>query len=111
MRVSFLRVARVLWVEQLKPLRQTCAQSVLACGNASSHVGSASSSACFAMVSCKIRGQEGEELDDGEAIQADLAELTGQRTVPSVWIKGTHLGGNDDTQKALASGDLEKMLA
>ena len=52
-----------------------------------------------------------DQLDDGEAIQADLAELTGQRTVPSVWIKGTHLGGNDDTQKAAASGKLAELLA
>ena len=51
------------------------------------------------------------EMEDGAETQAALADLTGQRTVPSVFIKGTHLGGNDDTQKALKSGDLEKMLA
>ena len=51
-----------------------------------------------------------DQLDEGDAIQADLAEMTGQRTVPSVFIKGTHIGGNDDTQQALASGKLEEML-
>jgi glutaredoxin 3 len=67
-----------------------------------------------------------DQMDEGDAIQADLAEMTGQRTVPSVFIKGacrfgvgfplsrpfagTHIGGNDDTQQALASGKLEEML-
>ena len=34
-------------------------------------------------------------LPDGAAIQAALLELTGQRTVPNVFIHGKHLGGND----------------
>merc|ERR1719263_764609 len=54
------------------------------------------------------------ELDleaDGAETQAALAELTGQRTVPNVFIRGTHLGGNDDTQRAFASGALAAMLA
>mmetsp|Transcript_28837 Transcript_28837/g.89118 ORF Transcript_28837/g.89118 Transcript_28837/m.89118 type:complete len:129 (-) Transcript_28837:49-435(-) len=65
-----------------------------------------------------LRGEEIEfsaveldKRDDGADIQAELAEMTGQRTVPSVWIKGTHIGGNDDTQAAIASGKLAEMLA
>eukprot|EP00638_Chattonella_subsalsa_P010362 CAMPEP_0117756384 /NCGR_PEP_ID=MMETSP0947-20121206/14045_1 /TAXON_ID=44440 /ORGANISM="Chattonella subsalsa, Strain CCMP2191" /LENGTH=134 /DNA_ID=CAMNT_0005575959 /DNA_START=144 /DNA_END=548 /DNA_ORIENTATION=+ len=53
------------------------------------------------------------ELDlrnDGDDIQAALAEKTGQRTVPNVFIKGTHLGGNDDTQAAARSGKLAQLL-
>ena len=50
------------------------------------------------------------EREDGADIQAALAELTGQRTVPNVFIKGKHLGGNDDTMKANADGTLAKML-
>merc|ERR1711976_1057609 len=41
------------------------------------------------------------ELDkrpDGSAIQATLLDMSGQRTVPSVWIGGQFLGGNSDTQ-------------
>jgi len=34
-------------------------------------------------------------MPDGSAIQAALLELTGQRTVPNVFINGKHLGGND----------------
>ena len=45
-------------------------------------------------------------LDDGADIQGALLDKTGQRTVPSVFIKGEHIGGNDDTQKAFKSGDL-----
>ena len=53
------------------------------------------------------------ELDrraDGDSIQATLLDLTGQRTVPSVWVKGTFLGGNSDTQSAYGSGQLKTML-
>ena len=32
--------------------------------------------------------------------QAALLSLSGQRTVPNVFVSGKHLGGNDDTQKA-----------
>ncbi|KAK6202390.1 thioredoxin-like protein [Scheffersomyces amazonensis] len=45
-----------------------------------------------------------DELDDGEEIQAALLELTGQRTVPNVFINGEHIGGNSDVQ-ALKSSD------
>jgi len=31
-------------------------------------------------------------LANGSDIQASLAELTGQRTVPSVFVNGKHLG-------------------
>lgn len=50
-------------------------------------------------------------IDAGPDIQAELAAMTGQRTVPSVFVKGRHLGGNDDTQKAARSGALPEMLS
>jgi glutaredoxin 3 len=34
-------------------------------------------------------------------VQAALAELTGQRTVPNVFINGAHLGGNDGENRPL----------
>lgn len=43
--------------------------------------------------------------------QAALLDMTGQGTVPNVFIGGAHLGGNDDTQAAAKSGKLEEMLA
>ena len=39
------------------------------------------------------------ELDlreDGAAIQRELSEITGQSTVPSIWIDGEFLGGYSD---------------
>jgi len=53
------------------------------------------------------------ELDkdeNGAAIQATLASMSGQRTVPSVWIGGTFLGGNSETQAAHKSGALKTSL-
>jgi len=37
-------------------------------------------------------------------------ELTGQRTVPNVFIGGKHIGGNDKTQDLHRKGDLVPLL-
>lgn len=50
-------------------------------------------------------------VEDGQAIQDTLLAMTGQRTVPNVFINGQHLGGNDDTQKAAKSGKLDELLS
>ena len=53
------------------------------------------------------------ELDmepDGREVQAALLELTGQRTVPNIFVKGKHVGGCDDTMEMLASGAFTRML-
>jgi len=36
---------------------------------------------------------------------------TGWPTFPMVWVKGQLIGGADDLQKLLESGELERMLA
>lgn len=36
--------------------------------------------------------------EDGSDIQAALAELTSQRTVPNIFINQKHIGGNSDLQ-------------
>jgi len=51
-----------------------------------------------------------EKKDNGPSIQQTLKLLTGQSTVPSVWINGKFFGGNDSTQNARKSGDLKKLL-
>lgn len=38
-------------------------------------------------------------IGDGGEIQSALSEWTGQRTVPSVFIKGKHIGGCDSKTK------------
>ena len=50
-------------------------------------------------------------LDNGAAIQAYLLAKTGQRTVPNVFVKGQHLGGNDATQEAHRNGKLKEMIS
>lgn len=45
-----------------------------------------------------------DEQPDGASLQEALLELTGQRTVPNVFIGGKHIGGNSDVQ-ALKSKD------
>ncbi|KAJ2904414.1 Glutaredoxin [Zalerion maritima] len=37
-------------------------------------------------------------MDDGSELQAALAEMTGQSTVPNVFINHKHIGGNSDLQ-------------
>eukprot|EP00262_Sarcandra_glabra_P009138 TRINITY_DN23163_c0_g1_i1.p1 TRINITY_DN23163_c0_g1~~TRINITY_DN23163_c0_g1_i1.p1 ORF type:complete len:132 (-),score=17.24 TRINITY_DN23163_c0_g1_i1:136-531(-) len=48
--------------------------------------------------------------DDGSEIQNILLDLVGRYTVPQVFVNGKHIGGSDDTQKALADGQLLKLL-
>ncbi|CCH46448.1 Glutaredoxin-C6 [Wickerhamomyces ciferrii] len=49
-------------------------------------------------------------IDDGSDIQDALAEITGQKTVPNVFIDGKHIGGNSDVQSLKRSGELKKAL-
>lgn len=36
--------------------------------------------------------------EDGDAVQSALQEISNQRTVPNVFIKQQHIGGNSDLQ-------------
>jgi glutaredoxin 3 len=47
---------------------------------------------------------------DGFLIQNHLKELTGQRTVPNIFIGQEHCGGNSDLEQLSAVGKLEIML-
>lgn len=53
------------------------------------------------------------ELDtheNGSTLQTALFELSGQKTVPNVFINGKHLGGCDDTLKAHADNRLLPLI-
>ncbi|AMD19502.1 HCL649Cp [Eremothecium sinecaudum] len=54
------------------------------------------------------------ELDtmgkEGEDIQASLLEITGQSSVPNIFINGNHIGGNSDLQALKESGELDTLL-
>jgi glutaredoxin 3 len=47
-------------------------------------------------------------IDDGSAIQSTLGELTGQTTVPNIFIAQKHIGGNSDLQAK--KGNLATLL-
>jgi len=47
--------------------------------------------------------------DDGDEIQAALLQISGQRTVPNVFVGKEHIGGNSDLV-ARKDGDLRDLL-
>lgn len=56
----------------------------------------------------KYKLVELDEVPDGSAIQAALLEISGQRTVPNIFIGKKHIGGNSDLQAK--SGELKGLL-
>ncbi|KKY20989.1 putative lmbr1 domain protein [Phaeomoniella chlamydospora] len=46
----------------------------------------------------KFQVLELDQIDDGAAIQDALEEITNQRSVPNIFIKQQHIGGNSDLQ-------------
>ncbi|ORX88474.1 glutaredoxin [Basidiobolus meristosporus CBS 931.73] len=48
--------------------------------------------------------------DKGVEIQEELKSLTGQRTVPNVFIHGRHIGGFDALTNANEAGKLKEYL-
>ena len=50
------------------------------------------------------------DAGDGQAVLDALKELTGQETVPNVFINGKHVGGCDSTIAAHSRGDLSRMI-
>ena len=51
-----------------------------------------------------------DKFNEEKALVSALARMTGQRTVPNVFIGGGHIGGCDDTMALKKSGELRKML-
>ena len=49
-------------------------------------------------------------VDNGEEIQAYLAQKTGQRTVPNIFIEQKHIGGNSDLQTLKSKGTLKNLV-
>lgn len=48
-------------------------------------------------------------VDDGAALQDALQEITGQRSVPNIFIAQNHIGGNSDLQAK--KGELDQLLS
>ncbi|KIW16004.1 glutaredoxin [Exophiala spinifera] len=49
-----------------------------------------------------------DQVDDGAALQDALEEITGQRSVPNIFIAQKHIGGNSDIQAR--KGELDGLL-
>lgn len=49
--------------------------------------------------------------DDGDEIQSAAKQLTGQSTVPNVFIQGKSIGGCDNTTKLHNAGELKQLFA
>ncbi|KAL7452863.1 hypothetical protein ACHAWC_004579 [Mediolabrus comicus] len=67
--------------------------------------------ALFAEMNIRPVVIELDELDNGSFIQEILSQMTGQETVPNVFVKKQHVGGNDDTHELAESGQLHKLLS
>ncbi|XP_010555955.1 PREDICTED: glutaredoxin-C2 [Tarenaya hassleriana] len=61
-------------------------------------------------VGVKFKAVELDTEGDGSGIQSALAEWTGQRTVPNVFIGGNHIGGCDTTKGLHKKGKLVPLL-
>ena len=57
-----------------------------------------------------IQIHELDRMPNGAAIQNELYNMTKQRTVPNVFIKNQHVGGNDDCQHLYRTGELKELL-
>lgn len=53
---------------------------------------------------------EMDQEPDGADLQDALEDISGQRTVPNVYIKQKHIGGNSDVQSLSSSGKLKELL-
>ncbi|KAL8948232.1 MAG: hypothetical protein Q9222_005568 [Ikaeria aurantiellina] len=51
---------------------------------------------------------EMDQIDDGADLQNALEEISGQRSVPNIYIQQKHIGGNSDLQAK--KGDLPTLL-
>ncbi|KAL2043174.1 hypothetical protein N7G274_004234 [Stereocaulon virgatum] len=49
-----------------------------------------------------------DQVDDGDAIQNALEDMTSQRSVPNIFINHKHIGGNSDLQSQKSR--LDEML-
>ncbi|KAJ3085332.1 hypothetical protein HK102_000107 [Quaeritorhiza haematococci] len=65
----------------------------------------------FDRLNVKYVAVELDTRNDGSQIQGYLAQKTGQRTVPNIFIKKQHIGGCDDLHSLHANGQLQKLIA
>ena len=72
---------------------------------------SASAKRLFQRLGVEIEAIELDLLgNQGIEMQEELLRMTGQRTVPNVFVNGKHIGGSDLTHAAARSGKLQELL-
>ncbi|XP_028680184.1 thioredoxin reductase 3 [Erpetoichthys calabaricus] len=64
----------------------------------------------FKTLNVEINSIELDLMDEGPNFQAVLMEMTGQKTVPNVFVNKTHIGGCDKTMQAHDDGVLQRLL-
>ncbi|KAK9925328.1 hypothetical protein M0R45_033655 [Rubus argutus] len=64
----------------------------------------------FSQLGANFKAIELDQESDGSQLQSALAEWTGQRTVPNVFIGGNHIGGCDATTALHKEGNLVPLL-
>mmetsp|Transcript_28023 Transcript_28023/g.20973 ORF Transcript_28023/g.20973 Transcript_28023/m.20973 type:complete len:112 (-) Transcript_28023:35-370(-) len=58
----------------------------------------------------KYKLLELDEISEGDKVQKALEQLTGQRTVPNIFIGGTHVGGCSELKSKIKSGVVKELL-
>ncbi len=51
------------------------------------------------------------KVDHDAALRQEMMERSGRRTVPQIWVGGTHVGGFDDLAALEKRGELDSLLA
>ncbi|ORX92027.1 glutaredoxin [Basidiobolus meristosporus CBS 931.73] len=64
----------------------------------------------FTNLKVAYKAIELDECESGKEIQEELRVLTGQRTVPNVFVNGQHIGGYDAVSNAKQTGKLDNYL-
>ena len=57
-----------------------------------------------------FKAVEMDKRGDGAAMHSCLKGYSGHRTVPNIYINGTHIGGYDQLEAGFKNGKIEKML-
>lgn len=52
-----------------------------------------------------------DKMSDGDAIQGAVERISHQRTVPNIFVGGTHIGGCDDMMAMIQTGKFRDLLA
>jgi glutaredoxin 3 len=64
----------------------------------------------FAKLGVRPVVYELDNMPNGGTIKNHLKQLTGQSTVPNIFIGGKHVGGNSDLQDGLRNGSVQTKL-